>query len=803
MAIKKSELYSTLWEACNKLRGGMEPQQYKDYVLKLLFLKYISDKKKAKAEMLINIPQGCSFDDIIALKNKSNIGEEIDKILAKLSENNPGYEKVFYSSNVSFNDPNKFGKQEDMKKTLSELVACFQSSSLDFSKNNAADDDLIGDAYEFLMRKFASESGKSKGQFFTPTEVSTLMAILIQIDKDTREKISIYDPTCGSGSLLLRAKAQSKAKTVSIDGQEFVSDTVSLAWMNMIIHGVNTPSIKQGDTILDPQFKDDEGLNTYNYVVSNPPFSQKFNGEQDVSDEYGRWTVENGIPPASCEDYAFLLHVIKSIDNEGKGAIILPHGVLFRGNAEGRIREYIIKQKYIKGIVGLPANLFYGTGIPACIIVIDKHNRHTREGIFFIDAKNGYKKDGAKNRLRSQDIKLISDVWNEQKQIKHFSRMVSYKEIELNNFNLNISRYIEPVDTEIHQDIYAHLHGGIPKQDVEENLSHLWQICSTLKDKIFVVRQDNNYYDILFDDKTSIAQTIKEDKSYKQQNTLFNSLINDWQKNSKEILFAHDKAKDVESLIKTIGDNLIEMLNNKQILANEYDVYEKLCDYWEQTMRDDCYIIKNVGWTIDVNTATKNKTIKVKDIFCDLLPVNVLCDTFFKEKKQELDNLYLDIEDLSSQLSQIKEDNEELFFNQERNRTYTEAQIRKLEKQDNNYSAEELQTIKTYISLLDKKKETNDRAKKTDEALCNDIINKYNYLQESKNDLKQVIINDKWLKEITTSFNDILQSEEQNIINQITSLQTRYSKTLNQTQQEVSLYENKVLAHLKEMGFEI
>lgn len=691
-----------------------------------------------------------------------------------------------------------------MKKTLSDLVACFQNPSLDFSKNNAADDDLIGDAYEFLMIKFASESGKSKGQFFTPTEVSTLMSILIQIDRDKRQKISIYDPTCGSGSLLLRAKAQSKAKTVSIDGQEFVSDTVSLAWMNMIIHGVNTPSIKQGDTILDPQFKDDNGLYTYNYVVSNPPFSQNFNGTQDESDKYGRWTVDNGIPPASCEDYAFLLHVIKSIDNEGKGAIILPHGVLFRGNAEGRIRESIIKQKYIKGIIGLPANLFYGTGIPACIIVIDKHNRHTRESIFFIDAKNGYKKDGAKNRLRSQDIRLISDVWNEEKEIKHFSRMVSYKEIEKNNFNLNISRYIEPVDTEIHQDIHAHLHGGIPKQDVEANLSHLWQICPTLKKKIFALKKDdNNYQDILFEDKTSIAKTIKKDKSYKQQNALFSSLINTWQEKSKELLFTHDNRKDVESLIKTMGDNIIELLNNKNILANEYDVYEKLYNYWEQTMRDDCYIIKNVGWTIELNTSTKNKAIKVKDISCDLLPVAVVCNTFFKKMKQELDNLYLDIEDLSSQLTQIKEDNEELFCNQETNRNYTEAQIRKLADKKNKFSVEELQIIKTYISLLDKKKETTNKAKKTDKALCEDILNKYSDLQENKNDLKQVIINNKWLKEIITSFNDILQSEEQNIINKITSLQTRYSKTLSQTQQEVALYENKVMEHLKEMGFEL
>ncbi|MDO5760278.1 MAG: type I restriction-modification system subunit M [Bacteroidota bacterium] len=797
MATKKSEIYSSLWDACNKLRGGMEPLQYKDYVLKLLFLKYISDKKKSGAEMLITIPDGCSFDDIIAIRGKSNIGEEINKILQKLSENNTGYEKVFNSSNVDFNDETKFGKQETMRKTLSDLIACFQKPELDFSQNNAADDDLIGDAYEFLMRKFASESGKSKGQFFTPTEVSTLMALLIDINKDTRNSISIYDPTCGSGSLLLRAKAQAKANNVSIDGQEFVADTVSLAWMNMIIHGVSTPNIKQGDTILDPQFKNDDQLNTYNYVVSNPPFSQAFKGQQDVSDKYGRWTVENGIPPASCEDYAFLLHVIKSIDNDGKGAIILPHGVLFRGNAEGRIREYIITQKYIKGIVGLPQNLFYGTGIPACIIIIDKHNRHTREGIFFIDAKNGYKKDGAKNRLRSQDIKLISDVWNEKKDIPHFSRMVSYKEIEDNNFNLNISRYIEPKDTEIQQDIYAHLHGGIPKQDVEDNLKHFWQICLTLKDKLFALKDNNNYYEMLIVNKQDITQTIQEDESYKEQNLSFNSLIDNWQKATKELLLLHDKQKDVEAIIHTIGENIIQTLKGKDLLVDEYDIYEKLCDYWDETMRDDCYMIKNSGWTFEVSKTSKTKTTKVKDIACDLLPVNVLCSTFFNTEKQELDNLYFDLEDLNSQINEIKQDNEDVFYNEEKNKSYTDAQIKKLAKTTDN------SIIKEFVKLLDVKDKQNKLIKEKEKKLVENIFDKYNYLQQHTDELKDVVIDNKWLKEITSSFTDIVQKQEQNLTNEISSLYKRYDQTLSQAEQEVSLYENKVISHLKEMGFEI
>ena len=412
MAIKKSQLYSTLWESCNNLRGGMDASQYKDYVLMILFLKFISDKDHAGASLLIRIPEGCHFEDIIALKDKPNIGEGINIILSRLGETNEDYASIFTHA-VDFCDEQKLGKGRDLVKTLTGLISCFQRKELNFGSNNAADDDLIGDAYEYLTKNFASQSGKSKGQFYTPAEVSILMSKLIGIDKDRRPNVDAYDPTCGSCSLLLRARATARQGTnVSMNGQEYDVSTIRMAIMNMIIHGVDTPDLRQGDTLNNPLFLKDDRLMRFDYVVSNPPFSQK-NWLKSASrnDIYGRWSEEIGVPPAKCGDYAFLLHVIASMNDRAKGAVILPHGVLFRGGAEADIRRYIVDQHYIKGIVGLPPNLFFGTGIPACIIVLDKEGAAQRKGIFLIDAKDGFKKDGDKNRLRDQDIKLIADTW--------------------------------------------------------------------------------------------------------------------------------------------------------------------------------------------------------------------------------------------------------------------------------------------------------------------------------------------------------------------------------------------------------
>ncbi|MDY6811138.1 MAG: class I SAM-dependent DNA methyltransferase, partial [Actinomycetota bacterium] len=381
MALKKSDLYSSLWASCDQLRGGMDASQYKDYILTLLFVKYVSDKAKADSASLIDVPEGGSFDDMLAVKGKPDIGDRFDKIVGALAQAN-GLVNVI--DIASFNDEEKLGKGKEMVDRLSKLVTIF--NDLDFRGSRAEGDDLLGDAYEYLMRHFATESGKSKGQFYTPAEVSRILAKVVGIGTQTRQDQTVYDPACGSGSLLLKAAAEAP-RGMSVYGQEKDNATWALSRMNMILHGNEIAEIYKGDTITSPQTAAGSHLKTFDFVVMNPPFSVK-SWNNGLENDYNRF--EYGRPPEKNGDYAFLLHALTSLKSTGKGAIILPHGVLFRGNTEAGIRKRLLQHGFIKGIIGLPANLFYGTGIPACIVVLDKENAVGRTGVFMIDASKGF-----------------------------------------------------------------------------------------------------------------------------------------------------------------------------------------------------------------------------------------------------------------------------------------------------------------------------------------------------------------------------------------------------------------------------
>src|SRR6266705_2792672 len=472
MVLKKSELYSSLWQSCDELRGGMDASQYKDYVLVLLFIKYISDKYAGVPFAPIIIPEGASFKDMVALKGKPDISDQINKkIIAPMSNANK------LSDFPDFNDAAKLGSGKEQVDRLTNLVAIFENPALDFSKNRAEGDDILGDAYEYLMRHFATESGKSKGQFYTPAEVSRIIAQVIGIgDAKTSAATTVYDPACGSGSLLLKVGDEATT-AVTLYGQEKDAATSGLARMNMILHNNPTALVVQGNTLADPKFKDGDSLKTFDFVVANPPFSDKrwSNGIDPSHDPYDRFQPF-GTPPARQGDYAYLLHIVRALKSTGKGACILPHGVLFRGNAEADIRRALVRKGYIKGIIGLPANLFYGTGIPACIVVVDKEDAHARKGIFMIDASGGFMKDGPKNRLRSMDIHKIVDVFNRRLEVPKYSRMVGFEEIEKNDYNLNLPRYIDSQEPEDMQDIAGHLCGGIPTADVDA-LADYWRVC--------------------------------------------------------------------------------------------------------------------------------------------------------------------------------------------------------------------------------------------------------------------------------------------------------------------------------------
>jgi type I restriction enzyme M protein len=433
----KTDLYRLLWSRCNALRGDMDASQYKDYVLAMLFVKWVSGKHARVCEASITIPEGASFKDMIALKGKRDIGDQINRnIIAPLARANN------LSGMADFNDATKLGSGTKMVERLTKLIAIFESVELDLGTNEADEDEALSDCWEYLIGRFALGCGRRKTPFYTPPEVSDLVAQMVGIGQ-SRNKVNatVYDPTCGSGSLLLKV-AEHAAADITLYGREKDCSTAALARMNMLMHNKQAACIMQGNSLATPLLtRLGRNVMTFDYVIAHPPFGDsRSKGIDPISDPYQR--SEQFRAPLARGDFAYLLHIVLSLKSSGKGACILPQGMLFRGSSEADIRRNLVLQGYIAGIIGLPGNLFYGTGIPSCIIIIDKLKAHNRKGIFVLDASAGFFNVGRKNRLREIDVRLIAAVFNSQLAIPGYSRMVPRAEIEKNQFNLNIARYI-------------------------------------------------------------------------------------------------------------------------------------------------------------------------------------------------------------------------------------------------------------------------------------------------------------------------------------------------------------------------
>ena len=772
MAIKKSQLYTKLWQACDELRGGMDASQYKDYVLVILFIKYISDRaKNGDADLYIDLPQGCAFDDLVALKGKADIGERMNVILARIGEANEQLSDTI--TNADFADEQKLGKGKDLVETVSNLIGVFQDKDLDLSNNRAADDDLIGDAYEYLMKNFATQSGKSKGQFYTPGEVSRVMARVVNIAEDKRPMISIYDMTCGSGSLLIRAAAESgrKMDSIAIEGQEIDLATIGMAKMSMVIHGIDDAELKHGNTLSDPQHKvDDRHLKTFDYGFANPPFSVKgwMKGAQ-AKDPFGRWGVEEGVapvPPPKCGDYAFLLHMIASLKSNGKGAIILPHGVLFRGNAEGEIRKFIVKRHIISGVIGLPPNLFFGTGIPACIIIIDKGAALTSKGIFMIDAKDGFAKDGAKNRLRECDIRRIVDTWEAQADVPHYARMVPYAEIEKNDFNLNIPRYITPVDKEVRQDIVAHLKGGIPVAEAAVYPSALF-------------KQLRKGYVKLNGTVDGIAVNLASDPATSDAATKYEGMCKRWLGYFEENAGKFKIGSNPKKVIQEWASKLLKDAKECGSFVDAYDVYEILMNYWAETLQDDCYLISRDGWKAKLLPPAK-KNATWESYVCELLPVEIIARVKFGEELTSINLLKTHLEEVVQNMAEIDE---------------------KLADEESEEEIDEENLKVTRKALEYSVKQFKKAIKEETEKLTGKIVKYYAGLDEKA--IKRHVIGDKWTATLESRFAAELARAKAKIVADVKSLAARYAVTLPDAERAVDELSAKVVGHLAAMGIEV
>ncbi len=813
MALKKSQLYSSLWQSCDELRGGMDASQYKDYVLTLLSMKYVSDKHAADPNALIEVPPGGGFADMVSLRGDKEIGDKINKIIGRLAESNDLKGVI---DQADFNDESKLGSGKEMQDRLSKLVAIFDG--LDFRANRGGGDDLLGDAYEYLMMHFATESGKSKGQFYTPAEVSRIMAKVIGIGPDTRQDQTIYDPTCGSGSLLLKA-ADEAPSGITIYGQEMDNATWALARMNLILHGHPTAELWRGNTLASPYFKSpDDSLKTFDFAVANPPFSAKAwtSGLNPEHDEYGRFVY--GIPPAKNGDYAFLLHLIASLRSNGKGAIILPHGVLFRGNKEADIRRNLIRHGFIKGIIGLPANLFYGTGIPACILVIDKANAHARKGIFMIDASKGFLKDGNKNRLRAQDIHRIVDVFNRQIETPRYSRMVPVAEIgnPSNDYNLNIPRYIDSSDPEDLHDLYAHLHGGIPNRDLDA-LGTYWEVFPSLRQSLFVGNGRQGYSDARTETQ-DVKATILNHVEFKTYCKRVLDILNNWREHQDPRLKGIENGTDPQNIIQALSEDLLAGFSNLPLI-DTYDVYQRLIDYWDGVMQDDVYLITEDGWIKAAKPRgiiqdkekrieeTPDLTIKRTKYKMDMIAPAVLVARYFAADQANIDALQTVEEAATSELSEFVEEHTgedgllQDATNDKGRVTKTGVTMRLRIIRDEPDSVEERDILTRFMDLTKEESKASKDLNDSKSALDYKVLARYQTLTEDE--IKSLVVDDKWFGTIYATILEEVQRLTQQLTDRIGELEKRYARTLPELEREVYRYSAKVKGHLKRMGLSL
>ncbi|WP_045411041.1 type I restriction-modification system subunit M [Vibrio owensii] len=806
MAIKKTALYSSLWASCDELRGGMDASQYKDYVLTMLFIKYVSDKYKNDPYGMIMIPEGASFDDLVALKGDKEIGDKINKlIIGKIAEENDlkGVIDV-----ADFNDEDKLGKGKEMVDRLTKLVGIFEG--MDLSDNRADGDDLLGDAYEYLMRHFATESGKSKGQFYTPSEVSRILAKVVGIKPDMPRSTTVYDPTCGSGSLLLKASDEAK-NGLSVYGQEMDVTTSALAKMNMILHGhvSDVKSIAQGNTIASPAFKDaNKQLKTFDFAVANPPFSNKnwTSGIVPKEDLYARF--EWGIPPEKNGDYTFLLHIIKSLKSTGKGAVILPHGVLFRAHAEANIRENLIKQGFIKGIIGLPANLFYGTGIPACIIVIDKEYCHARKGIFMVDASKGFMKDGNKNRLRSQDIHKVVDVFTNQLELPRYSRMVPLSEIAENEYNLNIPRYIDSSEPEDLHDLSAHLKGGIPNADIDA-LERFWKVFPSIRQTLF--EDDRPGYSRALVEASKVKTTILEHaefSAFAERSMLpFASWV-------EEVALKETQQGDnPKELIFEISEALLEKYADAELLSR-YDVYQILMDYWADVMQDDVYVLVQDNWTagkvLRELVAKKGEKLKeTPDLIigktkykAELIPPALIVARYFADKQANVDALRSKLDAATQALETYIDENsgDEGLLNDALNDKDKVTKATVTARLKVTIDKEEIAVLKQAKKLFDADASAKKKLKEAQEEL--DSATAKQYAKLTIDDVKTLVVDDKWNAALQAGIQAEIERVTQQLANRVQELETRYAQSLPVVTELVIDASAKVNAHLKVMGLE-
>lgn len=831
--MNKQQLASKIWESANKMRSKIEANEYKDYILGFIFYKFLSDKevqylkandwtdeyltyvteddKETVENVQKNIGYFIGYEHLFSTwiaKGSDFIADDVTVALAAFNRLiNPSHKKVFSGVFTTLETGlSKLGETSGARtKAIRDLIYLIKDIPMD----NKQDYDVLGFIYEYLIEKFASNAGKKAGEFYTPHEVSLLMSEIVASHLKDRTEIKIYDPTSGSGSLLINigesaARYIGDENSIKYYAQELKENTYNLTRMNLVMRGILPDNIvtRCGDTLEEdwPYFDDNDPINTYeplyvDAVVSNPPYSQAWNPtDKETDPRYARF----GLAPKSKADYAFLLHDLYHLKPDGIMTIVLPHGVLFRGGEEGTIRKNLIEQNHIDAIIGLPANIFYGTGIPTIIMVLKQRRDNTN--VLIVDASKGFAKEGKNNKLRACDIKKIVDVVTARVSMEKFSRVVSRDEIRANDYNLNIPRYVDSSEKAETWDIYATMFGGIPESELNE-LQDYWNAFPHLKDALFTSDNDAYCHLAVDDLKAAIAShpdVIAFKARYQKHFADFDTFL-------EGELITNMDTLNISQEKTVLSDEIFARLKNVPLI-DRYQAYQLLDDDWN-SIAIDLEVLQTEGFAavkqVDPNMVLKKKNGKDQEIQegwaghvlpFDLVQQMLLADDLhaLRDKEARLSDIAAELE---TQLDVLSEDDKEQAFVNDAKDAFVAAEVKKALKAKE-ADADTLSVLKKVDALFNEEKSLKKQIKDDEKALH---LQTKATIEALSDEEARTLLKQKWITPLTDSLLALPDAVIDALVTKLNALSKKYSITFAEIDQEIADTENALIAMLDDL----
>lgn len=818
--MNKQQLASKIWESANKMRSKIEANEYKDYILGFIFYKFLSDKElkylkendyedadirelteedeDAVKDIQTSIGYFIAYENLFSTWLEMGSDFDVDNVRTALSAFtrliSESHKKVF---NKIFDTlQSGLSKLGDSSKSQTKAVSDLIYLIKDIPMDGKQDYDVLGFVYEYLISNFAANAGKKAGEFYTPHEVSVLMSEIVAEHLKDRDKIEIYDPTSGSGSLLINigkslSKYMDNSNGIKYYAQELKENTYNLTRMNLVMRGIIPSNIyaRNGDTLEDdwPYFDDADPIASYDplyvdAVVSNPPYSQNWNPSgKEMDPRYAGY----GIAPKSKADYAFLLHDLYHLKPDGIMNIVLPHGVLFRGGEEGEIRKNLIENNKVDAIIGLPSNIFFGTGIPTIVMVLKQ--KRTNDDVLIIDASKGFIKEGKNNKLRDSDIKKIVDTFKNRLSIDKYSKVVSRDEIRQNDYNLNIPRYVDSSEKAESWDIYALMFGGIPEKELNDYKEY-WDAFPTLRANLYS-KAGNSYYALNTDD---VKGTIKNNKDVRAFIEEYKNAFNGFDEALENILIKNIESINISMAEILIGDEIFRRIKDKP-LVNAYEAYQLFSDEWN-TVSVDLEIIQTEGFEatkkVNPNMVSKKKDgkdVEVQDGWAGhVIPFSLVQDKILYAEKKALsdkENRLLDIKSLYEELlEEFNEDEKEMDFITEDRDAFVNSEVIKASK-NKELEEETLAKLKKVVDIIDEEKKLKKEIKTLNAELENETKKRIEELTDSE---VIELLQYKWIEPIVKGLEVIPTRIIEGLSSKMESLVKKYELTFSDVEKEIA-----------------